>query len=88
MDFDRPNAKIGQKMVNGRLLFLALHMYICTDIHTDMYINKHSYIYTYMCTYIRLTSSHLRSKEFISIHKPCIPHSGDTTKCTPVYIQM
>ena len=38
-----------------------------------------------------VTSSHLRSKEFISIHKPCIPHSThsrDTTKRTLVYIQM
>ena len=26
MDFDRPNAEIGQKMANGRLLFLALHI--------------------------------------------------------------
>ena len=34
-------------------------------------------------TYINVTSSHLRSKEFISVHKPCIPHSRDTTKCTP-----
>ena len=24
MDFDRPNAEVGQKMANGRLLFLAL----------------------------------------------------------------
>ena len=24
MDFGRPNAEIGQKMANGRLLFLAL----------------------------------------------------------------
>ena len=28
MDFGRPNAEIGQKMADGRLLFLALYMYV------------------------------------------------------------
>ena len=41
-----------------------------------------------MLQLLHVTSSHLRSKEFISIHKVCIPHSKDTTKCTLVYIQM
>ena len=30
MDFGRPNAEIGQKMANGRLLFLALNL--CVQI--------------------------------------------------------
>jgi len=29
-----------------------------------------------------VTLSHLRSKEFHRIHKPCIPHHRDTSKCT------
>ena len=51
-----------------------------------------NYFYMYVAIttlyYCNVTSSHLRLKEFINIHKPCIPHSRDTTKCTPVYIQM
>jgi len=35
-----------------------------------------------------VTLSHLRSKEFQRIHKPCIPHHRDTFKCTLVYIEM
>ena len=35
-----------------------------------------------------VTLSHLRSKEFQRIHKPCIPHHRDTSQCTPVYIEM
>jgi len=35
-----------------------------------------------------VTLSHLRSKEFQRIHEPCIPHHRDTSKCTPVYIEM
>ena len=31
-----------------------------------------------------VTLSHLRSKEVTGIHKSCIPHSRDTTKCKPV----
>jgi len=37
---------------------------------------------------VNVTLSHLRSKEFQRIHKPCIPHHRDTFKCTPVYIEM
>jgi len=40
------------------------------------------------CILRYVTLSHLRSKEFQRIHKPCIPHHRDTSKCTPVYIQM
>ena len=29
MDFGRPNAEIGRKMANGRMLFLALHLAEC-----------------------------------------------------------
>ena len=36
MDFGRPNVEIGQKMANGRLLFLALGI----DNSCYMYINK------------------------------------------------
>ena len=42
-------------------------------------------------TYIHVTLSHLRSKEITGIHKPCIPHSNDssaTTEYKPVCIQM
>ena len=35
-----------------------------------------------MLQLLHLTCSHLRSKEFISIHKSCVPHSRDTTKYT------
>ena len=41
--------------------------------------------------YIYVTLSHLRSKEITGIHKPCIPHSNDssaTTEYKPVCIQM
>ena len=42
-----------------------------------------------MFTTLHVTLSHLRSKESIGIHKPCIlallPARG-TCKCTPVYI--
>ena len=41
--------------------------------------------------YIHVTLSHLRSKEITGIHKPCIPHSNDssaTTEYKPVCIQM
>ena len=52
-------------------------MYVCMYV---CIVHIHTYI---TCMYVTL--SHLRSKEFISIHKPCIPNSRDTTKCTPVY---
>jgi len=39
-------------------------------------------------TTIYVTLSHLRSKEFQRIHKPCIPYHRDTSKCTLVYIEM
>ena len=35
-----------------------------------------------------VTLSHLRSKEFQRIHLPCIPQHRETSKCTPVYIEM
>ena len=38
-----------------------------------------------------ITLPHLRSKEITGIHKPCIPHSNDssaTTEYKPVCIQM
>ena len=68
---------------------------ICDEswVILEMYVYlMHHYLDFLQILYVRsrmyVTSSHLRSKEFISIHKPCIPHSRDTTKCTPVYIQM
>ena len=39
---------------------------------------------------IHITLSHLRSKEIIGIHMPCIPHSNDssaTTEYKPVCIR-
>ena len=49
-----------------------------------------------LCSYIRqissyITLSQLRSKEIAVIHKPCIPHSNDssgTTEYNAVYIQI
>ena len=32
-----------------------------------------------------VTFPHLTSKE-VAIHKPCVPHSRDITKCTPVSV--
>ena len=37
---------------------------------------------------VYITLSHLRSKEFLRIHLPCIPLYRETSKCTPVYIEM
>ena len=51
-------------------------------------LSKDGQIHTVIIQLPNVTSSHLRSKELISIHKSCIPHSRDTIKCTPVYIQM
>jgi len=34
MDFGQPNVKIGQKMANGQLVFLALHMHVSTPSKT------------------------------------------------------
>ena len=34
-----------------------------------------------------VTLLHFRSKEFQRIHKPCIPHRRDTSKCTLLYIE-
>ena len=46
----------------------------------------------YVMTLIEhVTLSHLRSKEITGIHKPCTPHSNDssaTTEYKPVCIQM
>ena len=55
-----------------------------------MYYN---YAYTYPIEVIKkqVTLSHLRSKEITGIHKPCIPHSNDSSAITeykPVCIQM
>ena len=47
--------------------------------------------YNYKAIYGYVTLSHLRSKEITGIHKPCIPHSNDssaTTEYKPVCIQM
>ena len=35
-----------------------------------------------MLTYQNVTLSHLRSKEITGIHKPCIPHSNDSSATT------
>ena len=46
-------------------------------------------LYAELLCYVTL--SHLRSKEITGIHKPCIPHSNDsstTTEYKPVCIQM
>ena len=46
-------------------------------------------LYRYVSIYVTL--SHLRSKEITGIHKPCMPHSNDssaTTEYKPVCIQM
>ena len=49
MDCGWPNAEIGQKMANGRLLFLALHYYTinvnsivtyCIFLTTKLFTNK------------------------------------------------
>ena len=32
--------------------------------------------------------SYLKSKEFQRLHLPCIPQHRETSKCTPVYIEM
>ena len=32
--------------------------------------------------YLYITLSHLRSKEITGIHKPCIPHSNDSSATT------
>ena len=44
MDFDQPNAEIGRKMANGRLLFLALH--VIPNTHTSVYKEMciHAYV--------------------------------------------
>ena len=39
MDFGRPNAEIGRKMANGRLLFLALHTYINNRLNTTYFLH-------------------------------------------------
>ena len=49
----------------------------------EVFYNYPIYIYI-----IYVTLSHLRSKEFQRILKPCIPHHRDTSQCTPVYIEM
>ena len=64
-----------------------------TDISSDAVHPQKSCIYISqtphcMLQHINVTFSHLRSKEFISVHKSCVPHSRDTTECTLVYIQM
>ena len=38
MDFGQPNVEIGQKMANGRLLFLALFMH--DHVHNQEYWQK------------------------------------------------
>ena len=45
MDFGWPIGKVGQKMVNGQLLFLALmdtHTHVHTHIHTDTHTHGHT----------------------------------------------
>ena len=55
-------------------------MYKCPTEYCELYQSR-----------MHVTLSHLRSKEITGIHKPCIPHSNDssaTTEYKPVCIQM
>ena len=62
--------------------------YLCNFVEPAKYFTINL---TSSVKYVRInnvTLLHLRSKEPKRIHKPYIPLSRDTTKCTPVYIQM
>ena len=66
-------------------IIICIPMVSCTTFHWEVVANQVTHLESYGCdTSHYVTSSHLRSKEFINIHKPCMPHSRDTTKCTPV----
>ena len=56
MDFGRPNAEIGWKMANGRLLFLALHIYPSSDV-ISLHCITHVCCY---CTYTNENFKHLK----------------------------
>ena len=51
MDFGQPNAKIGQKMANDRLLFLAL-LFVCIILFVCLSVCAHAC--TYICVNVSL----------------------------------
>ena len=62
---------------------------VVSDIRYTTLQNSDAWLHWVISIYVTL--SHLRSKEITGIHKPCIPHSNDssaTTEYKLVCIQM